>query len=377
MGHFAIKQMRMIFSDKDKHFMRVALSMARQGLGRTWPNPSVGCVIVKNGDVMARAVTAHGGRPHAETAALLQAGVAARGADVYVTLEPCCHRGQTGPCAQALIEAGVARVFIATGDPDARVDGGGVAMLRSAGITVYENLMGDEARNINRGFSVRVTENRPLVTLKTATSRDGKIASANGESKWITGELARSYGRLERSMHDAVAVGIGTVLLDNPGLTPRLSGSVNDPIRIVFDTYLRLKADSKLLKNLSTGAVWAVCHEGAEPSAMNRLREMGVTVMPVPLRDGVCDIRAALSAFAGVGITRLMVEGGATLMTSFLREGLWDRLLWFQAPTVIGEEGLSAVGRMGGRDLSDRTDMILQETRFFGPDRLDIYQKKA
>lgn len=357
--------------------MRVALSMARQGLGRTWPNPSVGCVIVKDGDVIARAVTASGGRPHAETMALSQAGERARGADVYVTLEPCSHQGQTGPCAKALIDSGVARVFIGVRDPDARVNGSGAALLRAAGVAVYENLLGSEAAEINRGFLLRVSENRPLITLKSAATMDGKIAAANGESMWITGDAARSYGRLERSMHDAVAVGIGTVISDDPKLTPRLSGSVSDPVRIVFDTHLRLNPDSKLLKNLSTGAVWAVCHEGADPSAMTRLREMGVSVMPVPFRDGVCDLRAALSAFAGAGITRLMVEGGPKLMTSFLREGFWDRLLWFQASTVMGEEGLSAVGRMGGRDLSDRTDMILQETRFFGPDRLDIYQKKA
>lgn len=366
----------MASSDQDIHYMRSALSLARQGLGRVWPNPSVGCVIVKDGHVVARARTADGGRPHAETCALLQAGMAARGADVYVTLEPCAHHGQTPPCAEALIQAGVARVFIGAPDPDPRVNGAGAAMLRAAGIPVTEHILADECAAVNRGFTLKVTANRPMVTLKMATSLDGKMATAGGESKWITGDAARAYGRMERAEHDAVAVGINTAVADDPMLTARMGGA--GPVRIIFDTHLHLPETAAVVRTAKDVPTWIMCGQGVDGARISQWAEAGVRVFPVMQdKEKAVSIRAALSALAEQGITRIMVEGGAALLTSFIRAGLYDRLLHFQAGTLLGAEGKPAVGDLNIETLSQRMDLTRQETRFFGADRLDIFTKKA
>jgi diaminohydroxyphosphoribosylaminopyrimidine deaminase/5-amino-6-(5-phosphoribosylamino)uracil reductase len=364
-------------SDPDIHYMRSALALARQGLGRVWPNPSVGCVIVKDGYVISRARTADGGRPHAETLALAQAGSAARGADVYVTLEPCAHQGQTPPCAEALIKAGVARVVIGGSDPDPRVNGAGAAMLRAAGIAVTENILAAECAEAHRGFILKVTENCPMVTLKMATSMDGRIATTGGESKWITGEGARAYGHLERAMHDAVAVGVNTVIADDPMLTTRLSGAGHNPVRVIFDTHLRLPETSAVYKSADKIKTWVLCHDNPDEERMTRFVRAGIMVLPVARAGAVVGVQPALKALAGEGITRMMVEGGAVLLTSFIRAGLYDRLLHFQAGTLLGAEGKPAVRDLDIRTLSQRIDLIRRETRLFGADRLEIYDKKA
>jgi diaminohydroxyphosphoribosylaminopyrimidine deaminase/5-amino-6-(5-phosphoribosylamino)uracil reductase len=227
--------------------MRAALALARRGLGMVWPNPSVGCVIVRDGRVVGRGVTAFGGRPHAEAIALATAGEQARGATVYVTLEPCCHWGRSPPCTEALITAGIARAVIATGDPDPRVNGQGLTRLRAAGVSVSTGLLEAEARDVLFGFSQRMTLGRPMVTLKLATTLDGRIATQRGESQWITGTAARRVAHALRGRHDAVMVGVGTVLADNPELTCRIPGYRPTPVvRVVADSHLRTPLTARL-----------------------------------------------------------------------------------------------------------------------------------
>lgn len=235
--------------------MGAALALARRGLGRVWPNPAVGCVIVKDGHVVGRGFTQSGGRPHAEPVALAMAGDAAQGADVYVSLEPCSHFGKTPPCADTLITAGVARVIAAAVDPDPRVSGRGLARLRDAGVDVVEGVRRDEAEALNAGFFSRVRTGRPLVTLKCATTLDGRIALSNGESKWITGPEARRRGHLLRCDHDAILIGSGTALADDPALTCRLPGLEGcSPVRVVMDGSLRLPVTSALVRSARQGA---------------------------------------------------------------------------------------------------------------------------
>ena len=262
--------------------MRSALALARRGLGNTWPNPSVGCVVVKDGRVVGRAVTAPGGRPHAEPAALDAAGPAARGATVYVTLEPCCHWGRTPPCTDALTAAGVARVVIGTRDPDPRVDGAGIAKLRAAGIVVDEGILRDEADEVASGFRARVRLGRPAVTLKLASTLDGRIATRSGESRWITGEAARRAAHALRGRHDAVMVGVGTVLADNPELTCRLPGyRPNPPVRVVADSHLRTPLTAALVVTAAAAPTWMLIREGTDRERRRAFADAGVRLIEV------------------------------------------------------------------------------------------------
>ncbi|MBN8521257.1 MAG: bifunctional diaminohydroxyphosphoribosylaminopyrimidine deaminase/5-amino-6-(5-phosphoribosylamino)uracil reductase RibD [Alphaproteobacteria bacterium] len=356
--------------------MRVSMDLARQGWGRVWPNPAVGCVIAKDGYVVGRARTQDGGRPHAETAALAQAGDHASGADVYVTLEPCAHHGKTPPCAEALINAGVRRVVVGVADPDPRVNGKGIEKLRQAGIIVETPVMAEACRDINLGFFLKTTQHRPMITLKTASTLDGFVAMASGESKWITGDLARAYGRLERAEHDAVAVGVGTILADNPVLTARLSVGGHEPICIVFDTNLRSPFDANIFKNTDKRNVWIVCQDKADEDQVTRFTDLGVRIIPVPLKGVHLDLKAAVSALAEAGLTRVLVEGGATLTTSFLKAGLYDRLLWFRSPDMVGAGARPAVGDMQIHALSARLGHVREEIRMLGTDILEIYRRK-
>jgi diaminohydroxyphosphoribosylaminopyrimidine deaminase/5-amino-6-(5-phosphoribosylamino)uracil reductase len=246
--------------------MRLALSLGARGLGRVWPNPAVGCVIVKGGRVVGRGWTQDGGRPHAETVALAQAGAAARGATVYVSLEPCDHHGQTPPCSEALVAAGVARVVVALTDPDPRVAGGGLQTLRKAGIEVLTDVCEAEARLAHRGFLSRVTQGRPMLTLKLATSSDGRIATATGESQWITGPEARRHVHAMRARHDAVLVGAGTARADDPSLTVRGLGIAQQPVRVVLSRRLDLPENSALMRTAAQVPVW-LCHGPDAPCA--------------------------------------------------------------------------------------------------------------
>jgi diaminohydroxyphosphoribosylaminopyrimidine deaminase/5-amino-6-(5-phosphoribosylamino)uracil reductase len=332
----------------DGSHMRAALALAARGLGNTWPNPAVGCVIVRGGRVVGRGWTAPGGRPHAETRALAEAGEQARGATAYVTLEPCSHHGKTPPCADALAAAGIARCVVALGDPDPRVNGRGVDRLRAAGIEVEMGLLAREAEDAQAGFLSRVREGRPLVTLKLATTLDGRIATEAGESQWITGPEARRLAHAMRGRHDAVMVGIGTALADDPALTCRLPGFKPVPdVRIVVDTHLRLPPHSTLARTAREAPVWVL--HGPDASAQRReaLSDLGVMLIGTGAGQGGLDLAAALQALGAAGLTRLLVEGGAGLAGGLLCAGVVDRLAWFHAPAVLGADALAAISPLG------------------------------
>jgi diaminohydroxyphosphoribosylaminopyrimidine deaminase/5-amino-6-(5-phosphoribosylamino)uracil reductase len=360
----------------DLDHMRAALALARRGLGQTWPNPSVGCVIVKDARVLGRATTAPGGRPHAETQALAIAGTEARGATAYVTLEPCAHHGQTPPCAEALIAAGVARVVVATGDPDPRVSGRGVAMLREAGIEVTQGVLAAEAAEINQGFMLRTTQRRPLITLKIASTLDGRIATHEGESQWITGEAARREVHALRGRQDAVMVGVGTVMADNPDLTCRLAGIKPVPmVRVVADSHLRTGLLTRLVITARQSPVWLLCRDGADPARREAMQSLGVELIDVPASTAGVDLRAALAALAERGLTRVLVEGGGSLAAALLREDLVDQIAWFHAPSVMGGDGWPAAQAFGIARLADMPRFQRVAVREVGDDILSEYRR--
>jgi diaminohydroxyphosphoribosylaminopyrimidine deaminase/5-amino-6-(5-phosphoribosylamino)uracil reductase len=322
--------------------MRSALALGRRALGSTWPNPAVGCVIVRSEAegprIVGRGWTQPGGRPHAETQGLLQAGPLARGATAYVTLEPCSHHGRTGPCADALARAGVARVVGAIRDPDPRVSGRGFHMLRSFGLAVHEGTCQEEAGDANLGHFTRILRGRPTVTLKMALSADRKLAGSGGRPVRITGPEATARVHLLRSQSDAVAIGIGTALSDDPLLTVRLPGlTASRPVRIVLDSSLRLPPASRLVAGARESPVWVVAEESAAPEREAALRGAGVEVLRVPGAAGRLDLGAALRRLAGEGLTRILVEAGPTLARALAAHDLVDEAILFLSPDPIGE----------------------------------------
>ena len=338
--------------EHDAHFMAVALRLAERGLGRTWPNPAVGCVVVGHGRIVGRGWTQPGGRPHAEVEALRRAGAQALGATAYISLEPCAHYGQTPPCTMALLHAGIRRAVIAMADPDPRVDGRGIDQLRQAGVEVALGPGQAEAAQLNAGFFLRVQAGRPLVTLKLATSLDGRIATRAGASRWITGEAARRRAHQLRATHDAIVIGSGTALADDPALTCRLPGlDDRSPVRVVLDGRLRLPPTSNLAVTARDVPTWVVTRAGADPRRRAALERQGVEVLTAA--GAPADIKGALAALAARGLTRVLVEGGATVAAALLRARLVDRLVWFQAPVVIGGDGLAAVADLGVDALAD------------------------
>ncbi len=340
-------------SPDDLAHMRSALALARRGLGTTWPNPSVGCVITKDDRVLGRAVTASGGRPHAESLALEMAGPAARGATVYVTLEPCCHWGRTPPCTDALIAAGVARVVVAIRDPDKRVDSQGIARLRAAGITVEEGVLQAEAQAVLAGFTHRILAGRPLVTLKLASTLDGRIATRSGESQWITATPARRMTHALRGRHDAVMVGVGTVLADDPDLTCRIPGFRERPmVRVIADSHLRTSLTARIAVTAAKTPTWFLHRKGTDATRQTAFTELGATLIPLA-GDGVgVDLTAGLQALGAAGLTRLLVEGGGQLAAALLRADLVDEMAWFHAPAIMGGDGWPAVQAFGVAQLA-------------------------
>jgi diaminohydroxyphosphoribosylaminopyrimidine deaminase/5-amino-6-(5-phosphoribosylamino)uracil reductase len=360
----------------DLNHMRAALALARRGLGTTWPNPSVGCVLVRDGRVIGRGYTGSGGRPHAEPTALSMAGDAARGATAYVTLEPCCHWGQTPPCTNALIQAGVRRVVIATLDPDNRVNSQGVARLREAGVIVEHGLLEADAREDLRGFLLRVTENRPLITLKLASTLDGKIATGTGESQWITGPEARHMAHILRGRHDAVLAGVGTVVADDPELTCRVAGfRSSHAVRVIVDSHLRTPLISKLARTVPEAPLWFLVRDGADPARLDAFTELGAIVIQTPHGDMRVDLPGALKALAAAGLTRVLVEGGAQIAASFLRAGLVDRIAWFHAPAVMGEDGWPAIRGFVTEKLAMMPRFIRQRVTILGNDTLTEFKR--
>ena len=358
--------------------MRAALALARRGLGNTWPNPAVGCVLVRDGRVVGRGWTAPGGRPHAETAALAQAGDLARGATAFVTLEPCSHHGRTPPCADALAAAGVARVVVACGDPDPRVDGRGVAALRAAGIGVAVGLMAEEAEALQAGFLARIRLGRPTITLKLASTLDGRIATRTGESQWITGPEARRAAHALRGQHDAVLAGVGTVLADDPELTCRIPGYRKTPdLRVVVDSRLRTPTTARVVATAATMPTWFLHRADADAERARGLQVAGARLIEVAGAEGGVDLVAAMQALGAAGLTRVLVEGGAQIAGGLLRAGLVDRIAWFHAPGVMGGDGWPAAQAFGIAALRDMPRFRRVDSRPVGDDMLTEFSKAA
>jgi diaminohydroxyphosphoribosylaminopyrimidine deaminase/5-amino-6-(5-phosphoribosylamino)uracil reductase len=359
----------------DLRWMRLAIALGARGLGRVWPNPAVGCVLVRDGRVVGRGWTAEGGRPHAETRALAQAGAAARGATAYVSLEPCAHHGQTPPCAGALAAAGVARVVTALEDPDPRVSGRGHAMLRAAGIAVQTGVLEAEARAMQAGFLSRVTSGRPMVTLKLAASLDGRIATASGESRWITGPEARRLVHAMRARHDAVLVGAGTARADDPALTVRGLGVSHQPVRVVASRRLDLPAEGALARTAREVPVWLLHGPEAESARRAAWEGLGARLVEVPPgADRQLDPAAMLAALGQAGLTRVFCEGGGALAAALLAAGLVDRLALFTGGVALGAEGRPAIGALGVDRLAAAPRFRLTDTRAVGPDTLQLWE---
>lgn len=355
--------------------MRLALSLGRRGQGRTWPNPAVGCVIVKAGRIVGRGWTQPGGRPHAEPMALAEAGAAAEGATAYVSLEPCAHHGKTPPCVEALIAARVARVVAAIEDSDPRVSGQGFAQLRAAGIAVTTGICAEEAGFDHEGFFLRTEQGRPFVTLKLATSFDGRIATGAGQSKWITGPEARRMVHAMRARHDAVMVGAGTARADDPSLTVRDLGIADQPARVVVSRHLDLPLMSQLARSARQVPLF-LCHgSGADGERLRAWEGLGARLLSCASLGSQLDPNDVLQQLGQAGLTRVFCEGGSALAASLLAHDLVDELIGFTAGLGIGAEGLPSIGALGiGRlDEAPRFDLI--ETRPIGADILHRWRR--
>jgi diaminohydroxyphosphoribosylaminopyrimidine deaminase/5-amino-6-(5-phosphoribosylamino)uracil reductase len=348
--------------------MRRALALAGARVGLTTPNPSVGCVLVRGARIVGQSATGVGGRPHAETVAIAMAGTRARGTTAYVTLEPCAHTGKTPPCARALVEAGVARVVVGCLDPYPPVRGRGIAILRRAGIAVDVGVLEEECRRMNEGFITRVTRRRPFAILKLAMSLDGKIAAASGDSQWISSEASRSIVHRWRRECDAIVVGAGTVIADNPRLTCRLPRG-RDPVRVVVDAGLRVSPRALMFTERSDAAAILVTTCRNLKRARKRYSNPRVEVVTCRDSGGRIDLRAMMAGFARRGWCKIMFEGGAHLAASALEAGVVDRLALFVAPKVLGA-GLSAVEGLDTRRVRDSIQIEDLSLRRIGADIL-------
>jgi diaminohydroxyphosphoribosylaminopyrimidine deaminase/5-amino-6-(5-phosphoribosylamino)uracil reductase len=354
--------------------MGLALALGRRGLGRTWPNPAVGAVIVKNGETVGRGWTQPGGRPHAEIEALRRAGVMARGATLYVTLEPCSHHGKSPPCADAVIAAGIARVASAMEDPNPEVAGRGHARLRSAGVAVDVGIEAATARHDHAGHIRRVRHGRPQVMLKLAISADGKVAGQAGRPVAITGEVVRNRVHLMRAHSDALMTGIGTVLADDPILTCRLPGMMKmSPVRVVLDSKFRLPQQSRLFATARDRPLWIVVGEHAPAAAERAARTYGAEVVRTVEKNGRLDLHAVLNLLATRGITRLMVEPGPTLAAALIETDLIDEAVFFHSPIVIGDGGLPAMEPHAVQLFDQRLKRVSSEP--VGPDRQKTFER--
>ncbi len=364
----------------DLRYMQLALTLGRRGLGRTGTNPAVGAVLVKDSVIVGRGWTQDGGRPHAEVEALRRAGEAARGATLYVTLEPCAHHGRSPPCADAVIAAGVTRVVSAIEDPNPLVGGQGHARLRDAGIAVEVGLCADEAARDHAGHLLRVREQRPHVVLKLAVSADDQIAAAGRKPVAITGEAARARVHLLRAQSDAILVGINTVLADDPELTCRLPGmAAQSPIRVVLDRSLRIPSDSKLVQSARQTPLWLMASEIAEAASAMRLGAAGAEVIHVADcadAPGV-SLPGVLHALSDKGVTRLMVEGGAQTARNFVAGSLADEIWLLRGPASIGEGGVDALDGLPLTAITQSPAYRLRVSETLGNDTLSIYDHVA
>jgi diaminohydroxyphosphoribosylaminopyrimidine deaminase / 5-amino-6-(5-phosphoribosylamino)uracil reductase len=365
----------------DQRFMQLALGLGRRGQGRTWPNPAVGAVVVKDGVIVGRGWTQAGGRPHAEPEALRRAGSAAAGATLYVTLEPCSHVGKSPPCADAVIAAGIARVVSAIEDPNPEVAGRGHARLRAAGISVDIGLCAYEAAHDHAGHFRRIRDRRPHVILKLAVSSDEKIAAAGGRPVAITGEAARARVHLLRAQCDAILVGIGTVRADDPLLTCRLPGmAARSPVRVVLDRSLRLPGASRLVHSARETPLWVMTSDLSEAPAAVKLGAAGAQVIRVPTTTSPppgLELNAVLHALAEKGITRLMVEGGARVASSFVQAGLVDEVWLLRGPDAVGADGVAALETLPLTAITQSPSFRLRASESLQQDTLMIYERAS
>ncbi|MDD4170166.1 MAG: bifunctional diaminohydroxyphosphoribosylaminopyrimidine deaminase/5-amino-6-(5-phosphoribosylamino)uracil reductase RibD [Desulfotomaculaceae bacterium] len=353
----------------DKRYMKIALELAARARGRTSPNPMVGAVVVKDDRVIGRGYHVRAGNPHAEVIALKEAGKDAAGAALYVTLEPCCHHGRTGPCTEAIIAAGITKVVIAMADPNPLVSGGGIWRLQKVGLKVVQGVMEVEALELNEVFLKYITAGRPFVVAKAAMSLDGKIATSTGQSKWITGPEARSCGHQLRDWYDAILVGIGTVLADNPSLTTRLpAGGGRDPVRVVLDSQARTPLNATMLTQRSAAPTLIATTAGAPAKRLEALRQVGAQILVV--NDGVrVDLAELMKLLAQREITSILIEGGAAVHGSALAAKIVDKAVWFIAPKIIGgRDAPGPVGGMGASDLSAAVGLERVKVDLLGPD---------
>ena len=358
----------------DRRFMGLALALGRRGLGRTWPNPAVGAVIVKDGEIVGRGWTQPGGRPHAEIEALQRAGEMARGATLYVTLEPCSHHGKSPPCADAVIASGIARVVSAMEDPNPEVAGRGHARLRSAGIGVDVGIEAAAARRDHAGHICRMRDGRPHVMLKLAISTDGKAAGPGRKRVAITGNAVRDRVHLMRARSDAIVIGIGTVLADDPVLTCRLPGMAKmSPTRVVLDASLRLPMQSRLLATAGETPLWIITGNHAPAASETAVREHGAEVLRVAEKAGRLDLGEVLKLLAQHGITRVMIEGGPTVASALIEADLVDEAIFFHSRMVIGEGGLQALEPRAVQLLGRHIKRVSSEP--VGPDRQETYER--
>jgi len=339
----------------DKALMQKALALAGRGKGRTSPNPMVGAVIVKGNKIIAGAFHRKAGAPHAEILALRKAGSKARGATLYINLEPCCHTDKrTPPCTKAIIKSGLKKVVVAMRDPNPKVNGRGIKELRDAGIDVKVGVMGKEAKKLNEVFVKFITKKEPFVILKIAQSIDGKIALATGESRWITGEDSRRYVHKLRGEVDAVLVGIGTILKDNPSLTCRIPEGRN-PYRIVVDSNLQIPLNAKVLRHKDYKTIIATT-KNASKGKIDLLSGGGVQVLTINDKDGMVDLNALMKEIGRLNIMSVMIEGGSSISASAISDRVVDKIMFFTAPEIIG--GVDAISSVGGKSPASLKDTV-------------------
>lgn len=359
----------------DHRFMQLALALGRRGLGRTWPNPAVGAVVVKDGVIAGRGWTQPGGRPHAETEALKRAGKQAKGATIYVTLEPCSHHGKTPPCVDAIVRAGIARVVSALEDPNPEVAGQGYAKLRERGIAVETGLGAEEAARQHAGHIRRMRQGRPQVLLKLAASADGKAGLPGRKPALITGDAARARVHQMRAESDAILIGVGTVLSDDPHLTCRLPGMIEQsPVRVILDAKLRMPLATSLVGTARETPTWVFGASGTSPMAEDILKAKGVEVFRVEAKAGLLDLVAVLKILAGRGITRLMVEGGPTVAAAFVQADLVDAVALFRSPNELGA-GIDALDGLPLTTLTKSPRLKFVATEAVGGDTLELFER--
>ncbi len=357
--------------------MQQAINISTRGIGLTWPNPSVGCIIVKQNLIIGRGVTQVGGRPHAEQVALEMAGDKAKNSTVYVSLEPCCHTGVTAPCADALIQAGVKRVVIASLDPDKRVSGSGLMRLKKAGIDVISGILEKEAREVNEGYFKSRNESLPYVTLKVAVTVDSKTATYSGDSHWITNRGARQHSHMLRARHDVIIVSSSTAISDNPELTCRLPGMKKySPTRVLLDAFRKAPNSLKLFKNIDEIPLWIFTSLPKNDPINQESIKLGAKVVNVPndsLGYGL-DLTAVFKELVGLGITRVMVESGSQLSSALFQEKLVDKLVVYRAPSLIGGDGLSLMAGINLKKISESIRLKLDDIKEFENTVIETYR---